>query len=200
MGKWDESHLKAILSLHLIMKSKYSFVFISLSLHLGTVGFLKHMDTGRDSSSIVVGAKDIKVHASPSQTAAASALKKPSLANPNMNPLGDLPENKRSAERMTSAEASVSSRYQQALLDAQREAEHLVKPDYPALAREFSQQGKVEIAFKILTNGKTTDVHLLKSSGFELLDESAVHTVGNQWLFTPYSQVREIQWEFEFQL
>ena len=57
-------------------------------------------------------------------------------------------------------------------------------PLYPRFARKRGYQGKVELNLLISQSGKVTDIKLLNSSGFKVLDKSAIKTV-SQWLFVP---------------
>jgi TonB family protein len=59
-----------------------------------------------------------------------------------------------------------------------------VKPAYPREARKLRQQGLVVLAVSISEEGRPAGVSVLQSSGFALLDESAVKAV-RKWRFTP---------------
>lgn len=48
---------------------------------------------------------------------------------------------------------------------------------YPMLARQRKWQGSVELSFYLTPSGKVIDVRVEKSSGYSLLDESAVKSV-----------------------
>ncbi len=58
------------------------------------------------------------------------------------------------------------------------------KPIYPALARRERQQGRVILALQINTAGHVTNVSLVRSSGFPLLDAAALQSV-RRWSFVP---------------
>lgn len=58
------------------------------------------------------------------------------------------------------------------------------KPAYPALARRRGWQGTVLLAVTVLEDGRPDLITLHKSSGYELLDTSAVKTV-KTWHFLP---------------
>ncbi len=60
------------------------------------------------------------------------------------------------------------------------------KPEYPSLSRKRSQQGTVILEVKVRQDGSVADVSLSKSSGFGLLDKSAMKTV-YRWKFIPGS-------------
>ena len=51
---------------------------------------------------------------------------------------------------------------------------HLV---YPPIARKMNWSGKVVVAFTIAENGNVQDVRVAATSGFQILDKSAVETV-----------------------
>ena len=58
------------------------------------------------------------------------------------------------------------------------------KPAYPLEARERGSQGEVLLKVKVLPNGRVGEVVVEKSSGFEVLDQSALVTV-KKWRFIP---------------
>ena len=51
---------------------------------------------------------------------------------------------------------------------------HLV---YPPIARRMNWSGKVVVAFTIVENGNVQDVRVAATSGFPILDKSALETV-----------------------
>jgi TonB family protein len=58
------------------------------------------------------------------------------------------------------------------------------KPTYPEEAREKGHQGEVVLRVEVLINGQVGQIEIKKSSGYELLDHSALATV-KQWRFIP---------------
>ena len=58
------------------------------------------------------------------------------------------------------------------------------KPIYPQEAREKGYEGEVVLRVEVLINGRVGQIEIRKSSGFELLDHSALNTV-KQWKFIP---------------
>ncbi len=58
------------------------------------------------------------------------------------------------------------------------------RPLYPRMAREQGWQGKVVLRTQITADGKVTSATVQESSGFSLLDESAVQSVKG-WSFEP---------------
>jgi len=58
-------------------------------------------------------------------------------------------------------------------------------PDYPARARELGQQGTVILLLLISADGSVNEAKVSESSGYSLLDESALNTVERKWQFTP---------------
>jgi TonB family protein len=58
------------------------------------------------------------------------------------------------------------------------------KPAYPQEAREKGHQGEVVLRVEVLVNGRVGQIEIKKSSGYELLDHSALTTV-KQWRFVP---------------
>jgi len=57
-------------------------------------------------------------------------------------------------------------------------------PPYPAEARELKEEGLVMLQTAVDAQGKVVSVSVSQSSGFPLLDESAVQTV-KDWQFKP---------------
>jgi protein TonB len=60
---------------------------------------------------------------------------------------------------------------------------------YPAYAQEEGWQGMVKLSFQVNPNGSVDSVHVLKSSGYNLLDNSAVKAVRQAAPF-PYAPAR----------
>lgn len=57
-------------------------------------------------------------------------------------------------------------------------------PRYPYRARRLGQEGRVVLHVKVNARGEAINIRLQKSSGFPLLDKSALETVEN-WRFSP---------------
>jgi len=58
------------------------------------------------------------------------------------------------------------------------------KPIYPQEARKKGYEGEVVLRVEVLQNGRVGQIDVKKSSGYELLDRSALATV-KQWKFVP---------------
>ena len=58
------------------------------------------------------------------------------------------------------------------------------KPPYPALARRRGYEGKVWLEMEVLASGKVGKIWVTKSSGYDILDRSALKTV-KDWRFFP---------------
>ena len=58
------------------------------------------------------------------------------------------------------------------------------RPDYPAEARASHQEGLVMLGVQVNTEGHVSDVSLARSSGYPLLDKSAIEAV-RRWTFEP---------------
>jgi len=56
---------------------------------------------------------------------------------------------------------------------------------YPVEASEGKEEGKVDVEFTILKNGRMQDVRILRSSGFSSLDREAIRAVGTASPFNP---------------
>lgn len=61
---------------------------------------------------------------------------------------------------------------------------HNPKPSYPLAARRRNQEGRVLLTVLVRADGTCGEARLKKTSGFELLDGSALKTV-RQWRFVP---------------
>jgi len=61
---------------------------------------------------------------------------------------------------------------------------HNPKPRYPAIAKSRGWQGKVLLRVKVSAKGLSDSVAVEKSSGHEILDESAIEAV-KEWRFIP---------------
>jgi periplasmic protein TonB len=58
-------------------------------------------------------------------------------------------------------------------------------PKYPIEARRRAQEGTVLLRIKVSADGSVEQVEIAQSSGFDLLDESALETVRARWRFVP---------------
>ena len=58
------------------------------------------------------------------------------------------------------------------------------KPIYPQVAREKGYEGEVLLRVEVLSNGRVGQIEVKKSSGYDVLDQSALTTV-KEWKFIP---------------
>jgi len=58
-------------------------------------------------------------------------------------------------------------------------------PDYPPSSRRAGEAGTVTLTAFVKEDGRCTEVKVVKSSGFEKLDEAAVKEVQRNWRFVP---------------
>lgn len=58
------------------------------------------------------------------------------------------------------------------------------KPPYPPYSYKAKQEGQVILLVEVLASGESGQVSIFSSSGFELLDETALSTV-KKWHFVP---------------
>ncbi len=58
------------------------------------------------------------------------------------------------------------------------------KPPYPQAAREHGEQGRVLLSIHVSETGRATEVDVMSSSGFAILDDAARTTALN-WAFNP---------------
>jgi TonB family protein len=63
------------------------------------------------------------------------------------------------------------------------------KPPYPQEARNKGYQGKVLLKVEVLPDGRVGEIELKESSGYEVLDQSALTTV-KKWRFIPATKGR----------
>jgi len=59
------------------------------------------------------------------------------------------------------------------------------KPPYPLLARRIGMQGTVVLRVHVRADGSVAEAELARSSGSQLLDDSALKTVRERWRFLP---------------
>ena len=59
------------------------------------------------------------------------------------------------------------------------------KPPYPIVARRLGLEGVVELSVLVAADGRPAEVHVVKSSGHDVLDDSALTTVRTRWRFMP---------------
>lgn len=58
------------------------------------------------------------------------------------------------------------------------------KPRYPRVARKRGYEGEVKLKVLVLENGKVGQIEIIRPSGYEVLDDSALEAVKN-WVFVP---------------
>jgi protein TonB len=58
------------------------------------------------------------------------------------------------------------------------------KPDYPRMARDRGLEGQVLVRVEVWADGSVSDVTVLKSSGYDVLDRAAQNSV-RRWRFIP---------------
>ena len=61
----------------------------------------------------------------------------------------------------------------------------ITQPEYPPASRRAGEAGTVQLQVYVLESGKAGEVKVVKSSGFEKLDEAAVKEVQRNWRFVP---------------
>lgn len=64
-------------------------------------------------------------------------------------------------------------------------------PDYPARSVENAEQGTATVSVYILKNGRVGQAQIEQSTGFEMLDASALAAV-SQWIFEPAASSSQI--------
>lgn len=72
---------------------------------------------------------------------------------------------------------------------------------YPHMARRLREEGRVVVAFTIGADGRLIDVHLVKDSGRERLNEAALQAVRDAAPFPPFPEsVQRERWDFTLPL
>jgi protein TonB len=64
-------------------------------------------------------------------------------------------------------------------------------PAYPSRARRMGMEGEVLIRTRILLSGSCDELELVRSSGFEVLDQAAMEAI-RRWRFRPASRGDEL--------
>lgn len=61
---------------------------------------------------------------------------------------------------------------------------HNPKPKYPKVARKRGYEGEVKLKVFVLANGKVGKIEVIRPSGYDVLDQSALEAV-RDWVFVP---------------
>jgi len=61
----------------------------------------------------------------------------------------------------------------------------ITQPEYPPSSRRAGEAGTVTLAAYVLDSGRVGEIKIVKSSGFDKLDEAAVKDVQRNWRFVP---------------
>ena len=72
----------------------------------------------------------------------------------------------------------------------------LTQPIYPPTDQRMGNQGSVDIEIYVLPNGRVGDARVLRSSGFERMDQSALDEARRRWRMLPATRDGEpiAQW------
>jgi protein TonB len=73
------------------------------------------------------------------------------------------------------------------------------KGSYPGYALRNRMQGTVTLIVKVDSSGHVVDATIQKTSGFTLLDESAVKTIKERWRFPPREGIYEVPYVFKIE-
>ena len=71
---------------------------------------------------------------------------------------------------------------------------------YPRIAREMGWSGKVVVTFLVLEDGAVKDIKIVRSSGFGILDKSAVETIKKSCPFPRPPAAAQLKVPIEFRL
>ncbi len=129
----------------------------------------------------------------PSTPAASSSMLPPSTSPPLHMPFqaeGTSSENHpispKGNVRKSGRNGDVASSDKEAIMDVKPDYLNNPPPDYPELSRHEKQEGTVVLEVIVDTEGYPSRIYIQTSSGFALLDQSAVNAVSN-WRFRPAS-------------
>ncbi len=61
----------------------------------------------------------------------------------------------------------------------------ITQPEYPPASRRAGEAGSVQLKCYVKEDGRCSEVSIVKSSGFDKLDEAAVKEVQRNWKFVP---------------
>ncbi|MFH1784349.1 MAG: energy transducer TonB [bacterium] len=163
------------------------FILISFILHLGFVFFRTQVTSGRSSEVFLfevelmdVSVPAINVSSSNKVKAQKSLFPDKAEGGENKKILNSSVSQKPLSERSFNGEASFAE-----LIRKKIESVKL----YPAHARMKNYTGEVHLRFLINTDGEVDKIKLVKSSGFDILDESAIKTVEKAAPFIPVPQI-----------
>jgi periplasmic protein TonB len=122
---------------------------------------------------------EVSLYSPPTPKTAQSAPKPIPQKAPSIDPIAaDVPP--------APADEKPSQDKDEPLVEARYNVEtlHNPKPPYPLAARRRSQEGRVLISVFVRADGTCGEARLRKTSGFQLLDSSALQTV-REWRFIP---------------
>jgi protein TonB len=71
------------------------------------------------------------------------------------------------------------------LPSTQGKGAHITQPEYPPASRRAGEAGTVTLAAYVLETGRVGEVKIVKSSGFDKLDDAALKEVQRNWRFVP---------------
>tara|TARA_R110002072_G_scaffold1989_5_gene16636 strand:- start:92372 stop:92884 length:513 start_codon:yes stop_codon:yes gene_type:complete len=81
-----------------------------------------------------------------------------------------------------------------------KESNVVMSPAYPSRSRRLGQEGVVKLSYSINEKGYVTNVMLDKSSGYDLLDESAIKTLKSAKFEEVGDNIIDRNIEFKFEL
>ncbi len=72
--------------------------------------------------------------------------------------------------------------------------------NYPGLARRRGWSGRIEVLFRVATDGSLIDAEIVRSSGYPLLDRQALKAIKKAAPFSPPPQIAQFRMPVVFQL
>lgn len=173
----------------------------TLLLHTATIGAIFHLGTDQGSSRLQVATISLlqtgdshPLSTSSSATKNAGFRAIPAKGNPDSALTPQVDSSAATlTDRAAPAEAGASGAAKPSEVAGQngvsipaRYAASNRKPAYPYLSRRQEEQGTVLLRVLVTAEGRTGDVRLTRSSGYPLLDDSALAAV-RDWRFQPAS-------------
>jgi len=113
-----------------------------------------------------------------------SEPRKPKITKKPSDPLYDIPDDVLKEPGSEEETQIASLPPTQPLRKARPAYKENPRPEYPRVARRRRYQGTTLLEVLVGTTGKVNDIMVLKSSGYDILDRTAVTSV-KSWLFEP---------------
>ncbi len=100
----------------------------------------------------------------------------------------------------SSKDSSVLSEVEEVSFEKVSKGIFLPSPPYPKRAIDEGLEGEVLVELLIARSGNIADITIIKSSGYEILDEVCIRTIEEKWVFNPFDTIRKTTKRFVFSL